>query len=92
MAQTSIGPDFHESFNIHGNRFPQISFNHPISLDYVPDANRFILGKVFYLGCKINSGFLANLCRPALPYSVDIGQTDWNPFVQWQINSRDSSQ
>ena len=41
---------------------------------------------------EIDAGFLTDLGRPALADSINVGQTDLNPFVQRQIHSCDSSQ
>ncbi len=81
VAQTSIRADVHEPFDIHGYCFSQIPLHHPISLNDVPDPHRFVFGQVFYLGVKIDGRFLANLGCAALADTINIGQTNLNPFV-----------
>jgi hypothetical protein len=92
VPQSPIRPDLHEPFNIHGNRFPQVPFDHSIPLDDIPNAHGFVFGQIFYLSRSIKLGFLTNLESPAMPDPIDIGQTDPNFLIQRQIHSCDSSQ
>jgi hypothetical protein len=92
MAHSAIRADLHESLDVHGNCLAQISFHHPVSLDDVSNAHRLVLGQVFHLGIEINPCLCANLGGAAFADPVNIGQTYLNPFSQWQIHSRDSSQ
>jgi hypothetical protein len=92
VAQTTIRTDFHKPLDVHGNSFAQVSFHHAVPLDDIPDANRFILGQIFHLGMDVNRSFPANLFRSAPANTENVGQTNQNPFIQWQIHSCDSSQ
>jgi hypothetical protein len=92
VTQPPIRTDFHEPFDVHGDRFAQVPFHHSISLDDIPDAHRLIFGQILYLCIDIDGGLLANLGSPALADSKDIGQAYLNPLIQRQIHSCDSSQ
>jgi hypothetical protein len=92
MPQAAVASDLHESLYIHGNRLAQIPFNHPIPLYDIAHPHNLVFGEIFYLGVDIYESFLADLGRPALSNSIDIGQTDLNPLAQRQIDSRNSSQ
>jgi hypothetical protein len=81
VAQSSIRADVHEPLDIHGNRLAEISFNHPVSLDNVPDTNGFIFGQVLHLGINIDGGLLTNLGCPAFADAEYVCQTNLNPFI-----------
>lgn len=92
MAQTTIGTDLHEALDIHGHSLAKVPFHHTVSLDDVPDAHSFVFGQVLHLGIDVYGGFPANLGRPAFANAKNISQANLNPFIQWQIHTRDSSQ
>ena len=92
MAQSPVRADFHKSLDIYGNRFAQISFDHPISLDDAPDAHCLLFGQILYLRIEVDAGLLTNFRRPALADSINVSQTDLNSLAQRQIHSCDSSQ
>ncbi len=92
MTKTTVRANFHQPLDIHGNCLAQISFNHPIPLDDVSDAHRFLFGQVLYLRVEIDAGLLTNLGRAALADAIYVGETDLNSFAQRQIYSCDSSQ
>jgi hypothetical protein len=92
VSQSPIRAYLHEPFNIHGNSFAQVPFDHSIPLDNIPDAHRFVFGHIFYLSRSINLGFFTNLESPAMPDPIDIGQTDPDFLIQRQIHSCDSGQ
>jgi hypothetical protein len=92
MPQSPVRSYLHEPLDIHGNRFTQISFNHPIPLDDISNAHRFIFGQVFHFSRGIYLGFFANFDGPAMPDAINVGQTDPNFFIQRQVHSCNSSQ
>ena len=92
VAQAPVRTDFHKSLNIKGNGFTQIPFNHAISLNDTPDTHGFVFSQVFNLGMDVYDCFLADLGRSAFSNTVNVGQTNLDPFVQRQIHSCDSSQ
>jgi hypothetical protein len=92
VAQSSIRPDLHKPFDIHRNRLAQVALNHPVPLDYIPDAHDLVFGQVLNFCINVNTGFLAYIRSPTLADSKNVSQTDLNPLIQRQIHSRDSSQ
>jgi hypothetical protein len=81
MTQASIGADFHQSLDIHGNRLAQISFHHPVPLDDASDSHRFFLCQVLHFSTEIDGGFLTDFGCTALADTENIGQANLNPFV-----------
>jgi len=92
MPQPAVASDFHQPFNIHGNRFTEIPFDHSISLYDIAHTHNLVFREIFYLGVDIDKSLLADLGCPALSNSIDIGQSDLDPLVQREIDSCDSSQ
>ncbi len=70
VPQSPIRTYLHEPFNIHGNRFTQISFNHSIPLDDISNAHRFIFGQVFHFSRGFYLGFFANFGGAAMPDAI----------------------
>ena len=81
MTQASIGADFHQSLDIHGNCFAQISFHHSVSLDDVPDSHGLFFCQVLNFGTEINGRFLTNFRCTTLANAENIGQANLNPFI-----------
>ena len=81
MTQASIGADFHQSLDVHGNRLAQISFHHSFSLNDVPDSHRFFLCQVLHFGTELDAGFLTDFGCAALADTENIGQANLNPFI-----------
>jgi hypothetical protein len=92
VSQSPIRTYFHEPFNIHGNRFAQVSFNHSIPLDDISNAHRFFFGQVLHFSRGIDLGFFANFDSPAVTDAKNVCQTDPNFLIQRQVYSCNSSQ
>jgi hypothetical protein len=92
VAQASIRSNLHEPLDIQGHRFAQVPFDHPVPLDDISDAYHFIFRQVLHFRIEIKARFLTDLGSSALPNSINVGQTDLNSLIQWQIHSCDSSQ
>src|SRR5688572_7198555 len=91
VAQTPVATDLHETFDIHGNGFAQIAFHHSVPLNNIAHADYLVFGQILYLRTEIHASLLADLGGSGSPDSIDIGQADLNPFVNREIDSRDSS-
>jgi hypothetical protein len=69
---TAIRAHVHVTLDIHGDLTSKISLHLVTTVDDLPDLYDLIVGKMFRLGIKINSGFLEYLSRRSSPNPVDI--------------------
>src|SRR5688572_3310524 len=91
VAQAAVAADLHETFDVHGDGLAQIAFHHSVPLNDIAHAHYFVFGHILDLRTEIHPGFLADLGGSGSADSIDIGQTDLNPFIDREIDSRDSS-
>ena len=87
MPYTSIGTNFHEPFNVHGNFFTQVSFDPTLFFDNLPNATHFILGQISDFGIQVDICRCTNIAGPWPSDPMNIGQADLDSFISGQINS-----
>jgi len=90
MAKSTVASDVHQPFDIGGDLTTQIPFNLMAAVDDVSNLDDFVFGELTDPGIKIDSGLGKDFLRCAPADSIDIGESDFDPFVSWQINASDA--
>lgn len=78
MPHATVALDFHETLDVHGNLFPQISFDSTLLLQDLSDTGDFIFREVPDFLVKVDTGEQAYALRPRAAYSKDVSQTDFH--------------
>jgi hypothetical protein len=81
MSQATVGTNVHKSFDVHCQFAAQIAFNSILLLDGLTQPRNLVLSQILYARIRVNSCRLYNFFRRGQPNTIDIGQSDFDPFV-----------
>jgi hypothetical protein len=79
VPQPTIAPQIHQALDVHGYFGPQFTFDF-VFVDHFADVVDLTIGQMIRLCPGFDIQFIENLVRCAAPYSVDIGQSNFDPF------------
>jgi hypothetical protein len=81
MPEASVTAEVHKPFDIHGNFGTKLPFYLEFVIDYLTNAVDFSLGKIVCIGIRIDLEFVKDPIGSSSSDTVNIGQTDFNPFT-----------
>ncbi len=83
MPQTSVCPQIHQSLYVHGYFAPEIPLDLILLIDNPPDTGNLPLGQFIGFGIPIYTGLAEYPLRRTSAKTIDIGQSNLNPFPSW---------
>ena len=90
VADPLVAADLNLSLYVLLNFPPQVTFNAVVVIDEPTDLGDLVIGELTDPGVGVDSGFGAYLLRPGEADAVYVGEPDLEPFVAWEVNSRNS--
>lgn len=83
MAQSTVTPQIHQSFDIHGDVGPKFPFNLVTFVNGLSNIVDLFFSQTARLDCRIDPGFVKNLSGSAGTDTVNIGQRNPRVLVFW---------
>ncbi len=90
MAKSTIASDVHQPLDVSGDFSAQIPFNLIAAIDDVSNLDNFVFCELTDPSIEIDSGFGKDFLRYTPTDSIDVCESDFDPFVSWQINASDA--
>ena len=81
VAKALVRTKVHESFDIHGNRGPQLALNFVIIIDDLTDVVDFNLRQIVSFCAGIDIELCEDISGNGSAYSVNIGQSNFDPLT-----------
>ena len=90
MAQPAVAADFDQPLDIHIDFATQIAFDQVVAVDIVAQSGHFRFIQIFDTTVFVDFSRSQNSLAGRLADPIDIGQRDDDPFVAWDINTRNT--
>jgi hypothetical protein len=85
MPQATVAPEVHQALDIHGHIASQVALDLIIAVDNIAYTTHLILIERIRTFVSVDFCPLQHFARPSVPYSVDVGQSDFYPLIAWKI-------
>src|SRR4030095_3618664 len=90
VTLSAIAADVHQTLDVHGDVLAEIAFDFHVVRDDLANPHDLFLGQVLDPGVRADVRLLEDEVRLGPPDAVDVGQPNFHPLVQRQIDSRDA--
>lgn len=91
VAETAIGAEVHEAFDVHAHDAAQVAFDLVLGVDNLADAAGFNFGEVVGTDVTFNIRFLEDFKRAGSSNTVNIGEGDVHAFATWEVDASNTS-
>src|SRR3954454_783132 len=89
VAKAAVGTDLHKPFDVLGALAAEVALDLAL-LDRFPQPHDLVLGQVFDQRVRIDLGLLEHFLRGRLTDAVDVGKADFDPFLDRDVDARDT--
>src|SRR5829696_1475530 len=89
VAEAAVGPDLHQPFDVLRALAPEVTLDFTV-LDRLAKFHHLVLGQVFDRGAGVDARLLEDLLRRGAADSEDVGEPDFGPFVDRDVDARDA--
>ena len=91
MPHTPVAADLGQPLDVHGQIPAEVALHGIAVTDDLTELGLLGLGQILYPGVGVDPGFRQDLVGAGAPDAEDISQTDLDPLVSRQVNSRNTS-
>ncbi len=90
MTRATVTTDFFEALDVLFDDVPEFSFDTILLFNHVTETVGFFWRQVLGTSIWADGEFLENLLAGRKTDTVDVGQGDFDSFVVWNVDSRDT--
>jgi hypothetical protein len=87
VTTTSVATDVHQAFDVHGFPTAQVTFDLIVTFDGFPQTGDIGITQIFDAGVGVHASFGENFLGAGRTDAIDVGQTNLNAFVSWEVYS-----
>src|SRR5207237_1649460 len=87
VTHSAVAVDLHQPLDVEAGVLAEIALDLSFVRDHLTNLANVILGKVFHPDVAIHGRLLKDVRRPRTADAEDIRQSDFDPLVEWQINT-----
>src|SRR5437667_4131226 len=92
MAQAAVTADLHQPLDVEVHFPPQVSFDHEMAIDIVPQPRNLILGQRLDPGLRVEPNGAYGFPALGPPDPIDIRKRDVDRLLIGNVYARDSRQ
>ena len=90
MTEATVGTDFHEPLDVHGDFLAEIAFDAMLLFNDLANMVDLVVVQFANLGVETDAGRGQNLAGLRAPDAIDIGKGDFDSLIRRKIHAGDT--